>query len=178
MVIQPFTLITVAVDVIHTSVGVKTNHITVVFCIQTEAEIILTRHHPGIGMIPAIMSQCLPTCKDAAMRLIKTQCIDYRIKLILKLLCLQLALVVIPRGIELLSGAAHVTSQMPNASGLRHDLLRLGIAVHSFMGRHRTDCHFHRRYLTSLSARLLSVIAWKESSPGTRPKRLPLSKSQ
>ena len=73
--------------------------------------------------------EATPIFQSTVILAVKAQGIYDFVKLCLEFIYLQVSLVVIPGGEKLFSGASHITAQMTNASGLRHDLLRLSKGI-------------------------------------------------
>ena len=176
--IQPIPLITVAVDVIHTGVRIQPEHIGVICGIQPETIIMISRGYQSFRMRPTVVRQRSAAFKKCTIGPVCTKDMDDCIEFIFEFLGFEVCLVVIPGREELFAGAVQIASQVPNTPGHSHDLLRLGVAIHLLHAGHGAYRHLHTDHLPSLSALFLSAMTWKESTPGTSPRCLPLSKSQ
>ena len=140
--LQPVASEAVAVEVIHTAMGIQAQHEGIGRRIRTKAEFLIVPV-AALRMRKAVFGQAAKVLQHISVLLVRAQGVDEFIKLVFEILGFQITPVIRPRGEKALAVAAHISAQVADAAGLRFNLTALGIAVHPLQRGHCSDAEVH-----------------------------------
>ena len=147
MMVQKLSLIAVAVNRVHSFLWIQPQKIRIIFCIRTEREILIGKINRTVDLAIAIRRYCRSAFQKTA---IFSQLIDYLIKLVIKLGRQKPLTMTGPVMKELIAAVTHICTQMTDAAGLSHNLVRLRIAVHLLGLCGRSYFNIHRLSSSSM----------------------------